>query len=478
MIPSYEPTIGLEIHAQLKTNSKIFCGCSTKFGNEANTNVCPICLGHPGVLPSLNKKVVEFAVKMGLAVECRINARSIMARKNYFYPDLPKGYQISQYELPICEDGFLLINSESGAERKIRIKRIHIEEDAGKLIHSNNFSKVDMNRCGVPLIEIVTEPDIESPSEAIEFLTKIRRIVQYLDICDANMEEGSLRCDANISIKPLGSLVLGVKTEVKNMNSFKNVGKAIKYEIERQIDIVSEGKTIHQETLLWDADLEEAFSMRSKEDANDYRYFPEPDLMPISISKEWQKSIKEALPELPIAKKQRFIKEYQLPEYDAEILTQSKPLADYYEETVSFSSDYKSCSNWIMTEVLKIINENKAEVSQFPVKPKHLAELINMINDSVINGKIGKAVFADMYAAGKEPGLIIKERNLVQISDVESIKKIVNEILIKNPLQVAEFKGGKDKVLGYFVGQIMKETKGKANPRIINEVLLECLKEV
>jgi len=374
-INKYEAVIGLEVHAQLLTKSKIFCGCSTKFGNPPNTNVCPICLGHPGTLPVLNKQAVEFTILTGLATNCTINERSVLARKNYFYPDLPKGYQISQYELPLCENGFINFESDGNSDKKIRIKRIHLEEDAGKSIHDQGFETlVDLNRCGTPLMEIVSEPDLRTAKEAYTYLYKIRQIVQYLGICDGNMEEGSLRCDANISVRLNGSVKLGTKTEVKNMNSFRNVERAINHEVERQINILEDGGEIIQETLLWNADLNEAFPMRSKEEAHDYRYFPEPDLLPIVVSEEWKNKIAENLPELPDKRKEKFINKYKLPEYDADILTQNKSIADYFEEVISITSDYKAASNWIMGDVLKIINEQKIEIATFPVSAYHNAE--------------------------------------------------------------------------------------------------------
>jgi aspartyl-tRNA(Asn)/glutamyl-tRNA(Gln) amidotransferase subunit B len=418
MHEKYEAVIGLEVHAQLLTDSKIFCGCSTKFGNEPNSNVCPVCLGHPGVLPVMNEKVVEFSVLMGLATNCTINEKSIFARKNYFYPDLPKGYQISQYEEPICEHGYINISFEDESQKRIGITRIHMEEDAGKSIHDQGFETfVDVNRCGVPLIEIVSEPDIRTAEEAYLYLTKIRQIVQYLEICDGNMEEGSLRCDANISVRLKGEEKFGTKTEVKNMNSFRNVEKAINREIERQIDILEDGGTIIQQTLLWNADLNDVMPMRSKEEAHDYRYFPEPDLFPVVVDEKWRNEIAGEMPELPEIKRDRFISEYNLPKYDADILTQSKAIANYYESAAKASEDYKLTSNWIMTEVLKVINDEKIDISDFVVPPENLGELVKLIKEGTISGKIAKDVFADMLKENKKPSVIIKEKNLVQISD-------------------------------------------------------------
>ena len=383
----YEAVIGLEVHAQLLTESKIFCGCSTKFGNDANSNVCPVCLGHPGVLPVLNKKVVEFTALMGLATNCTINKHSVFARKNYFYPDLPKGYQTSQYEEPICENGFIEVKRKDGEIKKIGITRIHMEEDAGKSIHDHgNSTLIDVNRCGVPLMEIVSEPDIRTAEEAYLYLTKIKQIVQYLGICDGNMEEGSLRCDANISIRLKGEEKFGVKTEIKNMNSFRNVERAIEYEIKRQIEVVEDGEKIVQQTLLWDADANEAYPMRSKEEAHDYRYFPDPDLLPVIVDEKWNKKLKTGLPELPDIKVKRFTTNYSLPLYDAEILTQTRSLADYYEQVVSVTDDYKIASNWITGDVLAVLNEKKLDISDFPVSPVNLGKLINLIKNGTING--------------------------------------------------------------------------------------------
>jgi aspartyl-tRNA(Asn)/glutamyl-tRNA(Gln) amidotransferase subunit B len=477
-VSKYEAVIGLEVHAQLLTKSKVFCGCSTKFGNPPNTNICPVCLGHPGVLPVLNKKAVEYTVLMGLATKCRINERSVLARKNYFYPDLPKGYQISQYELPICEDGFITIASDN-SEKSIRIKRIHLEEDAGKSIHDQGYETlVDLNRCGVPLIEIVSEPDINTAKEAYLYLHKIRQIVQYLGICDGNMEEGSLRCDANISVKLKGEDKLGTKTEVKNMNSFKSVERAINHEVERQIEILEDGGEIVQQTLLWNADLNEASPMRSKEEAHDYRYFPEPDLLPVVISENWKNEIAKQLPELPDARKEKLIYKYNLPEYDADILTQNRALVDYYESVASFTSDYKAASNWIMGDVQKVINEQKLDIKDFPVSPTNLAKLINLINENVISGKIAKEIFPVMLLEGKDPEIIISEKGLKQITDTTEIEKVVDKIVESHQNEVKQFLDGKEKVIGFFVGQIMRETKGKANPKLVNETLRKKLNEL
>lgn len=468
----YEAVIGLEVHAQLLTETKAFCSCSTKFGNLPNSNVCPVCLGHPGVLPVLNKKVVEFTVLMGLATNCQINKHSVFARKNYFYPDLPKGYQISQYEEPICENGYIEVLSSDKSVKKIRIKRIHMEEDAGKSIHDQSeYTLVDVNRCGVPLIEIVTEPDINSPEEAYQYLAKIKQIVQYLGICDGNMEEGSLRCDANVSVRLKGENKLGTKTEIKNMNSFRNVEKALKYEIERQIDLIEDGEEVTQQTLLWNADLNEAFPMRTKEETHDYRYFPDPDLLPVVVDEKWIETYSASMPELPENKFNRFLTQYSLPEYDADILTQQKSIADYFEKVCELTNDFKSASNWIMTDVLGYINEHKIEIEEFPVSAENLAKLINLISNETISSKIAKEVFTIMIELKQNPEIIVKEKNLVQISDESELAKIIQNVLFKNQNQIEEYLSGKEKVLGFFVGQIMKETKGKANPQLVNRLL-------
>lgn len=476
MNSKYEAVIGLEVHAQLLTESKIFCGCSTKFVKDPNSNTCPICLGHPGVLPVLNKKVVEYTVLMGLATDCKINERSVFARKNYFYPDLPKGYQISQYEEPICENGCIEVIPKDGTNKKIGITRIHMEEDAGKSTHDKGVDTlVDVNRCGIPLIEIVSEPDIRSAEEAYLYLTKIRQIVQYLGICNGNMEEGSLRCDANISIRLKGNSNYGIKTEIKNMNSFRNVERAIEYEINRQIELIEDGEQIVQQTLLWNADANEVTPMRSKEEAHDYRYFPDPDLLPVNVSNGWKAEIKKYLPELPDVKLKRFITDFSLPVYDSEILTQTRPLAQYYEDVVSVTDDYKMASNWVTGDVLAIINDQKIDISDFPISPLNLGKLINLIRSGKISGKIAKEVFQIMLKSNSEPEQIVNEKNLAQISDTSEIEEIIKKIINSNPAQVNEYRSGKEKVFGFFVGQIMKETKGKANPAIVNEMLRKLL---
>ncbi|MCK6615911.1 MAG: Asp-tRNA(Asn)/Glu-tRNA(Gln) amidotransferase subunit GatB [Ignavibacteriaceae bacterium] len=473
---NYEAVIGLEVHAQLSTRTKIFCGCSTDFGNEPNSNVCPVCLGHPGVLPVLNKRAVEYAVKMGLAVNCHIAEKSVFARKNYFYPDLPKGYQISQYDEPLCNGGYIKVYPQSGEEKTIGITRIHLEEDAGKSIHDRGSATlVDLNRTGVPLIEIVSEPDIRTAEEAVLYLSAIRQIVQYLGICDGNMEEGSLRCDANISVRQKGETRLGTKTEVKNMNSFRSVERAIEYEIARQIDLLEDGIEIVQQTLLWNADTNTAHPMRTKEDSHDYRYFPDPDLIPVVLSEEYIHEVRSNLPELPEKRRERFIQEYQIPAYDAGVLTQSKSIADYFEQVTARTKEYKLASNWVMVDLMKVLNERKAGAEESPVSSQSLADLINEIGKGTISSKIAKEVFADMVETGKEPLVIIKEKNLIQVSDPKEIKKIIRSVIEAAPSQAEEYRSGKEKVFGYFVGQVMKQSKGKANPAMVNELLKEML---
>ncbi len=476
----YEAIIGLEVHCQLSTESKIFCGCQTTFGAEQNTQVCPICLGMPGVLPVLNQRAVEFAIRMGLATHCRIAEHSIFARKNYFYPDLPKGYQISQYEEPLCEDGYLDIELENGERKRISIIRIHLEEDAGKSVHaeeyvSENETLIDLNRCGVPLIEIVSGPDIRSPREAYHYLVRIRQLVRYLDICDGNMEQGSLRCDANISVRQKGQETFGVKTELKNMNSFRNVERALEYEIQRQVAMLERGEAVQQETLLWDASQNRVVPMRSKEYAHDYRYFPEPDLVPMLISSEWRESIEAELPELPVARRERFIREYKLPEYDATILTEEKAVADYFEAVVKAGADAKQASNWVMGDVLRVLKEEKIEIGAFPIKPEALAEMIQLIADGTISSKLAKTVFEDMRKTQKPAKQIVEEKGLVQITDTSAIESVVDEVLAANPKEVERFRQGEEKLIGFFVGQVMRATRGKANPQIVNQLLRQKL---
>ncbi len=470
----YEAVIGLEIHAQLRTKTKIFCGCSTEFGSEPNSQTCPVCIGMPGVLPVLNKRVVEFAIKTGLAMNCRISPYSRFARKNYFYPDLPKGYQISQYELPICEHGYVDIVVD-GVKRRIGITRIHMEEDAGKNIHERDCSLVDLNRTGVPLLEIVTEPDIRSPKEASAFMRKLRTILRYLEVCDGNMEQGSLRCDANVSLRPEGSEEFGTKTEIKNINSFRFVEKALEYEIKRQEKVLSEGGTIVQETRLWDSERGVTFSMRSKEEAHDYRYFPEPDLVPLVVKEDWIEEIKSSMPELPDEKLKKYTEEFGLPQYDAELLTEERPIAEWFEEAVRLGGAPKEVSNWMMTELLRLLNENNIEIISCRVTPEHLVKIIKLIEEGKISRNIGKKVFADVFQTGKDPEEIVKEKGLVQISDTSELQRLVEEVLKNNPKEVERYRGGEQKLLGFFVGQVMKASKGKANPKAVNELLRKKL---
>ncbi len=482
---TFEPVIGLEVHAQLRTQSKAFCGCSTRFGVDPNENVCPVCLGMPGTLPVLNRNLVVYIMRMGLATGCRIAPRSVFARKNYFYPDLPKGYQISQYDEPICIDGWVDIDLDDGSRKRIGITRIHMEEDAGKSIHDLDVDTlVDVNRCGVPLIEIVSEPDLRSPRESYLYLSKIKQLVTYLGVCDGNMEEGSLRCDANVSVRRMGETRFGTKTEVKNMNSFRNVERALDYEINRQIQLIEDGGTVVQETLLWDADQNVAMPMRSKEEAHDYRYFPEPDLVPVLVDESWIAEVKAQLPELPTARRDRFVGELGLPRYDADLLTVEKETADYFETTLDSLTrvvgttprdNAKSVSNWVMTEVLRVVSERKVPIEQFPVRPSNLAELIGLIKAGTISGKIAKEVFEEMLVSGTDPRRIVESKGLLQVSDSSAIEQAVDGVLRANPAQVEKYLEGSAKVFGFFVGETMKATQGKANPKIVNEVLKQKL---
>jgi aspartyl-tRNA(Asn)/glutamyl-tRNA(Gln) amidotransferase subunit B len=480
MTSKYEVVIGLEVHVQLSTATKIFCGCSTEYGNAPNSQTCPVCLGLPGALPVLNRQAVEFAIKTGLATDCTIASRSIFARKNYFYPDLPKGYQISQYELPICEHGRLQIETVEGVEKSVGITRIHMEEDAGKLIHletpgQGNASYVDLNRACTPLVEIVSEPDMRSSDEAIAYLKKLHQIVVYLGVCDGNLEEGSFRCDANVSLRPWGQKELGTRTELKNINSFRFVKQAIDYEIERQAEILDEGRKVLQETRLFDSVTGVTRSMRSKEEAHDYRYFPDPDLVPLVVSKEWVEEVRQNLPELPEAKMERFVREYGIPRYDAEVLSAERAVAEYYDECVQLHGNGKICSNWVMGEVLRAIKENGIAIEQSPVTPSMLAGVLKRIDDKTISGKIAKTIFDEMWKTGKVADVVIEEKGLKQVTDAGAIEKIINEVLAENPNQVEQYRGGKDKLFGFFVGQVMKASKGKANPAAVNELLKKKL---
>ncbi len=475
----YEVVIGLEIHAQLSTRTKIFCGCSTAFGAQPNTQVCPVCLGMPGSLPVLNKQVVHYALKMGLATRSKINRRNIFARKNYFYADLPKGYQISQFELPICEHGVLEIPSGEGT-KKIGITRIHMEEDAGKSIHDEAFvskheTLVDLNRCGVPLIEIVSEPDLRSAADAAAYVTKMRQLVRYLGICDGNMEEGSLRCDANVSIRPVGQTTLGTKTELKNMNSIKNVEKAISYEIKRQTEILEDGGNIVQQTLLWDPDKNEARPMRGKEDSHDYRYFPDPDLAEVCIDEPWLQRAQEELPELPDARRLRFERELGLPAYDAELLTSSREVADYFEETLSRTNNAKKTSNWVMGEVLRLSKEKNCSVRELPVTAARLAELMQAVEKGEVSQSAAKTVFEAMDKDDAPVKVLIEKLGLKQLSDVSALEEIIDRIFAENPDKVESYKNGKTKLMGFFMGSVMRISQGKADPQKVSAMLREKL---
>jgi aspartyl-tRNA(Asn)/glutamyl-tRNA(Gln) amidotransferase subunit B len=472
----YEPVIGLEVHAQLKTASKIFCGCSTKFGQGPNSQTCQVCIGMPGVLPVLNKTAMDYIIKTGLAVHCEIAPYSRFARKNYFYPDLPKGYQISQYELPVCLGGYVDVVVDGNVKR-VGLTRIHLEEDAGKNLHEGieGASHVDLNRTGVPLMEIVSEPDIRSAEEAAEYMRKLRAILRYIDVCDGNMEEGSLRCDANVSVRPVGQGEFGTRAELKNMNSFKNVQKAIEYEIKRQVAVIEDGGKVVQETRLWDANQGITLSMRGKEEAHDYRYFPEPDLVPVTVSKEWLEAIRATMPELPDAKRERFVSQYGIPDYDAMVLTESRALADYYEYTAKLSEEPKVASNWIMGDVLRKLKEDGIEPEQSPLEPERLAGMIKLIGSGTISGKIAKTVFEEIYNSKMSAEEIVKEKGLVQISDAGEIEKIIDEVMAANPANVEQYRAGKVALIGFFVGQVMKKTGGKANPGMVNELLKKKL---
>ncbi len=468
----YEAVIGLEVHAQMLTDTKVFCGCSTKFGSEPNTQTCEVCIGMPGVLPVLNKKALEFAIRTGLAMNCAISSYSRFARKNYFYPDLPKGYQISQYEHPICEHGFIEI-VVGGEVRRIGITRIHMEEDAGKNIHEGggNYSLVDLNRAGVPLMEIVSEPDIRSPREASEYMRKLRAILRYLGVCDGNMEQGSLRCDANVSVRPAGQKEFGTRAEVKNINSFRFVEKAVDYEIKRQIKVIEEGGKVIQETRLWDSAKGITESMRSKEEAHDYRYFPEPDLVPIIAERSWVDKIKAGLPELPDVRRGRLVAEYGIPEYDADLLTSEKAVAEWFEDAIKAGGQPKAVSNWMMGDLMRFLNEENKFIEECPLRPSQLADMLKLIDKGTISGKIAKTVFEEMYRSGKNAEEIVREKGLVQISDESAIEKMVDEVIAKHSKEVERFRAGDEKLLGFFVGQVMKATKGKANPQMLNELL-------
>ena len=477
-MPEFEAVIGLEVHAELLTRSKMFCGCSSTFGAPPNTHTCPVCLGMPGVLPVINRRGVECAIRTALALHGTIAPMSRFARKNYFYPDLPKAYQISQYELPLSEHGYVAFVLD-GVEKRIGIRRVHLEEDTGKLVHAGimeeaESSLVDYNRCGVPLMEIVSEPDLRTPEEAAEYLRTLRAILVYLDVCDGNMEEGSFRCDANVSVRPAGATELGVKVEVKNMNSFRNVQRALEYEIRRQIKALREGEALVQETRLWNADQEITLSMRSKEHAHDYRYFPDPDLVPLVVEPAWIEEIRRNLPELPEAKRRRFARDYGIPEYDAGVLTASKELAEYYETCVRGQNDPKAVSNWVMVELLGRLNKDGKGITESPIPPARLAALLRLLAEGAISGKMAKEFFDEMYASGADPVEILKAKG-GQITDAGELEAIVRAVLEKHAGPVTEYRGGKETAFNFLVGQVMRATKGKANPQLVNELLKKAL---
>ena len=468
----YEVVIGVEVHAQLRTKSKMFCGCGTTFGLSANSQTCPVCLGLPGTLPVINRAAVGMAVRAGLALNCTIGEQNRFARKNYFYPDLPKGYQISQYEAPICEQGWIEIAGADGRKR-VRIRRAHLEEDAGKNVHGTGTggSLVDLNRAGTPLLEIVTEPDMRSADEVVAYLKGLRDILMYLEVCDGNMDEGSFRCEPNLSLRPLGQKEFGTKVELKNINSFKFVKDAIEYEIKRQTKVLSEGGKIQQETRLWNIDRGETAVMRSKEEAHDYRYFPDPDLVPLKLDRAWIEGFRAGVPELPAARAGRFVSEYGLPEYDAGVLTASKGIADYFESCVRLFNQPKTVSNWVMGELTRELNNSGTDVSASPVPPERLVGLLQMVEKGTVSLKVAREIFPELYAGGKTPEQIVQEKGLTQVSDEGALEKIIDGVLAKNPAQAAQFKEGKQQVLGFLVGQVMKASGGKANPGKVNELL-------
>ncbi|HSE58427.1 MAG TPA: Asp-tRNA(Asn)/Glu-tRNA(Gln) amidotransferase subunit GatB [Nitrospiraceae bacterium] len=469
---TYEVVVGVEVHAQLRTRSKMFCGCGTTFGAAPNTLVCPVCLGLPGSLPVVNRTAVEMAIRAGLALNCTIETASQFARKNYFYPDLPKGYQISQYESPICANGWLDIQT-GAATKRVRIRRAHLEEDAGKNVHETGTvsSRIDLNRAGTPLLEIVTEPDLRSPDEVVAYLKALRDLLMYLDVCDGNMEEGSFRCEPNLSLRPVGQAAYGTKVELKNINSFKFAKDAMEYEIKRQAKVLDEGGTIQQETRLWDLERGQTAVMRSKEEAHDYRYFPDPDLLPLTIDPAWIEALRATLPELPEAKQARFVSDYGLPEYDAQVLTGSKTLAAYFEACVKLFPQPKTVSNFVMGELLRELNQSGLSADRSPVSPERLAALLQLVEQGTISLKVARDIFPDLYRSGASPEQFVQEKGLTQVSDEGTLGLIIDEVLAKNPAQVGQYRGGKTQVLGFLVGQVMKASSGKANPGKVNELL-------
>jgi aspartyl-tRNA(Asn)/glutamyl-tRNA(Gln) amidotransferase subunit B len=473
----YEAVIGLEVHAQLKTKSKMFCACATNFGDAPNRNICPVCTGQPGTLPVVNRLAVEMAVKAGLALRCTIHGRSVFARKNYFYPDLPKGYQISQYEYPLCTKGYIDIKTGS-SHRRIGITRVHLEEDAGKLMHAAahpDKSLVDFNRCGVPLIEIVSEPDMRSTAEAGDYLRTLRNALVYLGVCDGNLEQGNFRCDANISIRPVGQSKLGTRTEMKNLNSFKAVERAIAYEIGRQSKVLDGGGTVVQETRLWDDVRGATEALRGKEEAHDYRYFPDPDLLPLEVDVRWIEGVQSTLPELAGERSKRFIEKYGLPEYDADVLTQDKKVADYFEDVIKAGAPPKKASNWVMGEILRTLKEKDIGIESAKISPRCLAGLISMVDSGKISVTAAKDVFAEMEISGEPPDAIVERKGLSQVSDAGALDAMVDKVIAGNPAQVGQYKCGKLQLLGFLVGLVMKESKGKANPQLVSELLKKKL---
>ncbi|MEK7726442.1 MAG: Asp-tRNA(Asn)/Glu-tRNA(Gln) amidotransferase subunit GatB [Nitrospirota bacterium] len=468
----YEVVIGVEVHAQLRTKTKMFCGCGTTFGRSPNSQTCPVCLGLPGTLPVINRAAVEMAVRAGLALNCTIGANNQFDRKNYFYPDLPKGYQISQYESPICEHGWIEI-AIGDSKKRVKIRRAHLEEDAGKNVHETGTSgsRVDLNRAGTPLLEIVTEPDMRSADEVVAYLKGLRDILMYLDVCDGNMDEGSFRCEPNLSLRPLGQKEFGTKVELKNINSFKFVKDAVEYEIKRQTKVLSEGGKIFQETRLWNLERGETAVMRSKEEAHDYRYFPDPDLVPLKLDKEWIEGFRDSVPELPAARVSRLVRDYGLPEYDAGVLTVSKGIADYFEACVKLFKQPKTVSNWVMGELTRELNLSGIDIAASPVTPERLVDLLQLVEKGTISLKVAREIFPELFSSGRTPEQIVQEKGLTQVSDEGALDKIIDDVLTKNPAQVQQFKEGKQQVLGFLVGQVMKASGGKANPGKVNELL-------